>query len=204
MSAVIKPQTSKVVDSKPASRSTRPSTSKTVPQSPVQQAVKGKALAPVTPLEQEGTLPWLDTLFEKVKEAGSTFAATGAVNVEPLPPDSDYISASRLIGVTLLLMDVEFKYVDYGRGPVLTAQFTVYIDSRRELGKRYVSLSSKRALAQAKSLQANDSFPLLATIEKDKPAFEGATPGNMLADPREEEATYYHAPYGEDLEKVDF
>lgn len=183
------------------SRSTRPSTSRTVATSALQTAIKG---APVVGPGSPGTIGFVEDMIAKA--SGYVLSNSGAAKVEPLPPDTENIPGSALIGVTLCIYDVEMITDTHNVGgedkQVRKAQFTFYMPQRPELGKRKVKLSSAMAKAQAIALMADGlspEQPRLVTIEQDAPAFPGATPANILCDPRpeNEEATYYHAPNGE-------
>lgn len=174
--------------------------------------------APLVP----GTIPWLEMVLKQTKR---TFGDLEAADVIAPPPDSDYIRARYLVGVTILVVAVDIASKSFeGSKPRDTATYKIYIRSRLELGIRMVSLASHFAVEQARSLSMRD-FPFLATIElavenKEKTAWscvsnqppdQNQFASAILTPPRgmpwhigeqpiyrkPNEETYYHNPLGE-------
>lgn len=143
-----------------------------------------------------GTEQWLAGVINQA--AARPFAKTSAANVEPLPRDSEYIPASALVGVDLCFISHETRNVTFNGKTTPRVEYVIFIVSRPELGRRKLSLGSRRALAQAAALKLNE-FPFLGTVDyDDQLAFEGAKPGIIVADSWGVEARpYFHAPFGE-------
>lgn len=161
------------------------------------------ALKNLTP----GTTPYIQALMESMIHREPF---TDINEIEPPPPDSDYLRAKELVGCWVMITSIES--LDWQTFPgrkkrSLTVTYNIYVYGRPELGARLLSLANRYAVEQARMFEEHRSqlpamFEIAIRHDPENSQYDAIwlVPINPVNTPRR----YYHKPWREEPESDGF